>query len=102
MIDIAPSVFHEEIRVFEIVPREEGAVDTGVAPGAKEIEAKKERLAQLSVSVGEVNQKIRDVEEQRYVLVKEKEELMKEAYELLEMLCEGYLIRYCTSLYFLP
>ncbi|MCK4756848.1 MAG: helix-turn-helix domain-containing protein [Thermoplasmata archaeon] len=90
VIDIAPSVFNEEIRVFEIV------VEEGALPASREemdsgeLAAKKGKLMELATEIDEINQKLHDVEEERRGLMQEKERRMKEVYELLELLCEGY------------
>lgn len=90
VIDIAPSVFNEEVRVFEIVVEEETLPASREGMDSKEVAAKKDELMELATGIGEINQKIHDVEKKRHLLMLDKEEKMKVIYELLELLCDEY------------
>ena len=90
VIDIAPSVFNEQIRVFEIVPESRELLSEKEELDKREMAEKRELLIGLAATIGEINQRIRDVEEERRELMLEKETSMKVAYELMERLCEGY------------
>ena len=90
VIDIAPSVFNEQIRVFEIVPESRELLSEKEELDKREMAEKRELLIGLAATIGEINQRIRDVEVERRELMLEKEASMKVAYELMERLCEGY------------
>ena len=90
VIDIAPSVFNEQIRVFEIVPESRELLSEKEEMDKREIAEKRELLIGLAATIGEINQRIQDVEVERRELMLEKEASMKVAYELMERLCEGY------------
>ena len=90
VIDIAPSIFNEQIRVFEIVPESRELLSEKEELDKREMAEKRELLIGLAATIGEINQRIRDVEVERRELMLEKEASMKVAYELMERLCEGY------------
>ena len=90
VIDISPSVFNEQIRVYEIVSERQTLLSEKEDLDKKEITEKREMLMGMANNIGEINQRIRDVETERRELMLEKEAGMKVAYELMFELCEGY------------
>ncbi len=90
VIDISPGIFNEEIRVYEIVEERKTQKPEAENMSVEGIAEKREELVELATAINEINQKIDDLELQRHAMMNEKEEFMKRAYELMEMLCTGY------------
>ncbi len=90
VIDISPSTFNEEIRVYEIVEERKVLGSERDKLDLEEMSEKREELIDLATSINEINLKISDLEHQRKNMMQEKEDFMKRAYELMGMLCTGY------------
>lgn len=90
IIDIAPTVFHEEFRLLEPVTDSDVKELLDMEMNNSNRTVEKRRLMELTARIYEINSKIKAVEEERYRLMGEKERAVKLAYRLVDVLCDDY------------